>query len=168
MVTAAVDARRLVESVPDPEMPMLTLADLGIVRGVEVDTDGTVAVTITPTYSGCPAIATIRADITGTLRSHGYHHVRLDTVLSPAWSSDWISTEGRRKLREHGYSLPGPAPRRDNGPVLLVLTARPRALTCPSCGSHDTRVVAEFGATLCKALYRCAACHEPFEHVKEI
>lgn len=149
-------------------MPMLTLADLGIVRGVEVDADGTVAVTITPTYSGCPAIATMRADITRTLHDHGYRQVRLNTALSPAWSSDWISAEGRHKLREHGYSLPGPAPRRDSGPVPLTLIARPRALTCPNCASHDTQVVAEFGATLCKAQYRCRACREPFEHVKEI
>ncbi|VFA95506.1 phenylacetate-CoA oxygenase, PaaJ subunit [Nocardia farcinica] len=168
MVTVALDPRRLVDSVPDPELPMLTLADLGIVRAVEVDADGTVAVTITPTYSGCPAIATMRADITRTLRRHGYPEVRLHTALAPAWSSDWISAEGRRKLREHGYSLPGPAPRRASGPVPLTLTARPRALTCPHCGSAETEVVAEFGATLCKAQYRCRACREPFEHVKEI
>ncbi|WP_433710192.1 1,2-phenylacetyl-CoA epoxidase subunit PaaD [Nocardia sp. CA-084685] len=167
VATARADARVLAESVLDPEMPLLTLADLGIVRAVEVTADS-VVVTITPTYSGCPAIATMRDDITGTLRRHGYREVRVDTSLSPAWSSDWITEDGRRKLRESGYSLPGPAPRRGTGPIPLTLTVRPRELTCPNCGSAETQVVSEFGATLCKAQYRCRSCLEPFDHVKEI
>jgi len=161
-------ARQLVDAVPDPEMPILTLADLGIVRDIEIEADSRVVVTITPTYSGCPAIATMRADITRSLHQRGYRDVRVDTALSPPWSTDWISAEGRRKLRDNGYSLPGPAPRRAAGPVPLTLTARPRALTCPHCGSRETRLVSEFGATLCKAHYRCAVCLEPFDHVKEI
>ncbi|MGQ4600905.1 1,2-phenylacetyl-CoA epoxidase subunit PaaD [Nocardia sp. R6R-6] len=160
--------RDLVDSVLDPEMPMLTLADLGIVRGVEITDDHRVVVTITPTYSGCPAIATMRVDIEETLRRNGYADVRVDTSLAPAWSSDWITDEGRRKLREFGYSLPGPAPTRAPGPIPLTLTARPRDLVCPNCGSADVRLVSEFGATLCKAQYRCATCLEPFDHVKEI
>ena len=165
---AQADARALVESVPDPEMPMLTLADLGIVRDVEVSADSQVRVTITPTYSGCPAISTMRDDITRILRHRGYREIRVDTSLSPAWTSDWITEEGRRKLRAAGYSLPGPAPRRHSGPVPLSLTARVRALACPNCGSRETQLVSEFGATLCKAQYRCRACLEPFDHVKEI
>lgn len=172
MVTVAalmpVDVRTLVESIPDPEMPLLTLADLGIVRDVEVTEDSGVRVTITPTYSGCPAISTMREDITRTLRQRGYREVRVDTSLSPAWTSDWITEDGRRKLREAGYSLPGPAPRRGSGPIPLTLTARPRGLTCPNCGSRETQLVSEFGATLCKAQYRCRVCLEPFDHVKEI
>ncbi|MBY8863770.1 phenylacetate-CoA oxygenase subunit PaaJ [Nocardia sp. CA2R105] len=160
--------RSVVDSVLDPEMPMLTLADLGIVREVQIDAAARVVVTITPTYSGCPAIATMRADITRSLHRHGYRDVRVDTTLSPAWSSDWISDEGRRKLSANGYSLPGPAPRRIDGPIPLTLSARPREVTCPHCGSSETRLVSEFGATLCKAHYRCAACLEPFDHVKEL
>ncbi|MGQ4618870.1 1,2-phenylacetyl-CoA epoxidase subunit PaaD [Nocardia sp. R7R-8] len=165
---AEANARALVEVVPDPEMPLLTLADLGIVRAVAVAADNRVTVTITPTYSGCPAVATMRDDITRTLRQHGFREVRVDTSLSPAWSSDWITEDGRRKLRDAGYSLPGPAPRRDAGPIPLTLSARPRDLACPNCGSRETQLVSEFGATLCKAQYRCRSCLEPFDHVKEI
>ncbi|WP_308166546.1 1,2-phenylacetyl-CoA epoxidase subunit PaaD [Nocardia albiluteola] len=167
-IAAAARARELVESVLDPEMPMLTLADLGIVRGVEIAGGGAVLVTITPTYSGCPAIAAMRADIAAALRRNGFGDVRVDTALSPAWSSDWITADGRRKLREYGYSAPGPAPRRGSGPVPLTLTSPPRELVCPQCGARDTHLVSEFGSTLCKAHYRCRACGEPFDHIKEI
>ncbi|MEV5652394.1 1,2-phenylacetyl-CoA epoxidase subunit PaaD [Nocardia sp. NPDC052254] len=159
-------ARELAASVPDPEMPMLTLADLGVLREVRRESDGTVVVAITPTYSGCPAMAEIRADIAHTLHRNGYSRVRVDTVLAPAWSSDWITGDGRRKLREHGYSPPGPAPR--PGPVALTLGPAPRRVSCPRCDSTDTQRVSEFGATACKAIYRCRTCHEPFDHLKEI
>ncbi|WP_039797544.1 1,2-phenylacetyl-CoA epoxidase subunit PaaD [Nocardia araoensis] len=161
-------ARDLVGSVLDPEMPILTLTELGIVRRVEVTEENHVVVTITPTYSGCPAIAAMRVDIENTLRRNGYAQVRIDTSLAPAWSTDWITDEGRRKLREFGYSLPAPAPTRTSGPTPLTLTARPRDLVCPNCGSAHVRLVSEFGATLCKAQYRCTTCLEPFDHVKEI
>ncbi|MGY0499326.1 1,2-phenylacetyl-CoA epoxidase subunit PaaD [Nocardia sp. FBN12] len=161
------NARALVESVLDPEMPMLTLADLGVVRDVAVDPDGAVVVTITPTYSGCPALATMRADIEHLLYQHDYRRVRVDTSLTPAWSSDWITESGVRKLREAGYSTPGTAPTA-RGPVPLTLTNRRRAVACPQCDSPHTELVSEFGATLCKAHYRCLACLEPFDHVKEI
>ncbi|WP_425569895.1 1,2-phenylacetyl-CoA epoxidase subunit PaaD [Rhodococcus olei] len=160
-------ARRLAESVPDPEMPMLTLADLGVLREVTA-TGEAVVVTLTPTYSGCPAMATMRDDVEHRLRDAGFTNVDVRTTLSPPWSSDWITADGLRKLREHGYSTPGPAPRRTAGPIPLTLTARPRAITCPVCRSTNTRLDAEFGATLCKALYRCLDCLEPFDHVKEI
>ncbi len=159
-------ACELAAAVPDPEMPILTLADLGVLRDVRSDVDGTIVVTITPTYSGCPAMAEIRADIARTLRGSGYPQVRVDTVLAPAWSSDWITEDGRRKLREHGYSTPGPAPRR--GPVALTLIPARRRVRCPRCDSPDTERISEFGATACKALYRCRTCQEPFDHVKEI
>ena len=162
------DARRIAEYVLDPEMPMLTLADLGVLREVEEFADGSVVVTITPTYSGCPAMATMRDDIEHTLRGAGYRSVEVKTVLSPPWSTDWISESGLRKLRENGYSTPGPAPQRTSGPVPLTLTAKPRSVTCPVCHSANTRLDSEFGATLCKALYRCLDCLEPFDHVKEI
>lgn len=162
------DALRVAEAVPDPEMPMLSLADLGVLRDVVIGDDGAVVVTITPTYSGCPAMATMRDDIRHRLQLAGFPTVEVRTVLSPPWSTDWISDEGRRKLRENGYSTPGPAPLRGSGPVPLTLTATPRAIECPRCGGARTRLDSEFGATLCKALYRCLDCLEPFDHVKEI
>jgi len=152
--------------VTDPEMPMLTLADLGVLRGVEGDGDR-VTVTITPTYSGCPAMATMRDDLVHALTDHGYRDVEVRVVLSPAWSSDWISDRGRRALVDHGISAPGPAPAR-GGPVALSLAPIRRALACPRCGSGEVALTSEFGATACKAMYRCEACLEPFDHVKEI
>lgn len=157
----------VVASVLDPEMPMVTLADLGMVRSVE-ESDGTVTVTITPTYSGCPAMATIRDSITQALARQGFTDVEVRTSLTPAWSTDWITAAGRRKLVEAGYSPPGAAPRRADGPIPLTLTTRPRSVSCPQCGSADTQLISEFGATLCKAHYRCRSCAEPFDHVKEI
>ena len=166
--TADADALAVAATVTDPEMPMLTLLDLGVLRDVTTSEDGTVAVSITPTYSGCPAMATMRADLQLALLTAGFERVEVRTVLSPPWSSDWITDDGRRKLAEHGISPPGRAPRREPGPVMLSLRSRPRALACPQCGSHDTERTSEFGATACKSLYRCRTCREPFDHVKEI
>ena len=145
---------------------MLTLADLGVLREVREEA-GSVVVTITPTYSGCPAMATMRDDLVHRLHDHGYDDVEVRVSLSPAWSSDWISDAGRAALREHGLSAPGPAPRHD-GPVPLSLLPVRRAVDCPRCGSDRVELTSEFGPTACKALYRCTACLEPFEHVKEI
>ncbi|MFF7608023.1 1,2-phenylacetyl-CoA epoxidase subunit PaaD [Streptomyces parvulus] len=169
MVTALLDtarARRVAERVPDPELPMLTLADLGVLRGVEVGADGTVVASLTPTYSGCPAMAEMRADVTARLREAGYERVEIRTVLDPPWTSDWITESGRRKLTEYGIAPPGPAPR--GGPVPLVLSPTRPAVPCPRCGSADTEETSRFAATSCKALWRCRACREPFEYVKEI
>lgn len=147
---------------------MVTLDDLGIIRDVEIDATGRVTVTITPTYSGCPAMATIRDDITSALTRHGFGDVDIRTSLTPPWTTDWISSAGREKLVAAGYSPPAAAPRRSAGPIPLTLTARPRAVACPQCGSARTQLISEFGATLCKAHYQCLACAEPFDHVKEI
>ncbi|MGI5452720.1 1,2-phenylacetyl-CoA epoxidase subunit PaaD [Streptomyces sp. CA-249302] len=171
MVTVALtaeDARLVAEQVADPEMPMLTLADLGVLRDVRVDADGTVIASLTPTYSGCPAMAEMRAEVAARLRDAGWARVEIRTVLDPPWSSDWITPAGRRKLAEHGIAPPGPAPRHPSGPVPLVLSPVRRAVTCPRCGSGDTEETSRFAATSCKALWRCRACLEPFEHVKEI
>jgi ring-1,2-phenylacetyl-CoA epoxidase subunit PaaD len=165
VVSAVESPYAVARSVTDPEMPMLTLEDLGVLRDVRED-DGTVVVTITPTYSGCPAMATMRDDLVHRLTDAGYV-ARVEVALSPAWSSDWITERGRAALREHGLSAPGPAPTR-GGPVPLTLAPTRRALTCPRCGSAEVELTSEFGATACKALYRCTACLEPFEHVKEI
>jgi ring-1,2-phenylacetyl-CoA epoxidase subunit PaaD len=165
--TDLVSAADVVGTVADPELPMLTLADLGIVRDVRED-DGGVLVTITPTYSGCPAMGTIRDDIVRALRAAGFARAEVRTVLAPAWSSDWISEAGRAKLAAAGISPPGPAPRRGSGPVPLVLGARPEAVECPRCGHRETERIAAFSATACRELRRCPECREPFEHVKEI
>ena len=154
-------------TVTDPEMPMLTLEDLGVLRDVREDADGSVDVAITPTYSGCPAMATMRDDLVHRLRDAGYADVRVRVELSPAWSSDWITERGRAALAEHGISPPGAAPR-PSGPVALNLLPTRRALACPRCGSSAVELTSEFGPTACKALYRCTDCLEPFEHVKEI
>lgn len=148
-------------------MPMLTLADLGVVRGVEVDGD-LATVTITPTYSGCPAVEVMRTDLRAALHAAGYGRVEVRTVFSPAWSTDWISDDGRRKLAEHGIAPPHTVGSRVPGPVPLTLTAPDRAVACPQCGSTDTVELSRFGATACTALRRCTACREPFPHVKEI
>jgi ring-1,2-phenylacetyl-CoA epoxidase subunit PaaD len=162
------DPRAVVATVTDPELPMLTLADLGVLRDVRTDDDGTVVVEITPTYTGCPAMGVMRADLVHALHRAGFADVDVRTVLSPAWTTDWITEAGRRKLVEAGIAPPGSAPLRSPGPVPLQLGATHRAASCPLCGSADTEELSEFGATACKALRRCRSCREPFEHVKEI
>jgi ring-1,2-phenylacetyl-CoA epoxidase subunit PaaD len=162
------DPRTVVATVTDPELPMLTLADLGVLRGVRTDDDGTVVVEITPTYTGCPAMGVMRADLVHALHRAGFADVDVRTVLSPAWTTDWITEAGRRKLAEAGIAPPGEAPVRSPGPVPLQLGPTHRSASCPLCGSADTEELSEFGATACKALRRCRSCREPFEHVKEI
>ncbi|MFI2471358.1 1,2-phenylacetyl-CoA epoxidase subunit PaaD [Streptomyces globisporus] len=161
-------ARQAAEQVSDPEMPMLTLADLGVLRDVEVTADGTVVAGLTPTYSGCPAMAEMRADLAARLRAAGFEKVEVRTVLSPPWTTAWITPEGRRKLAEAGIAPPAPAPGRTGKPVALQLLATRPAVPCPQCGSADTTETSRFSATSCKALWRCRACLEPFEYVKEI
>ncbi|QUH02989.1 phenylacetate-CoA oxygenase subunit PaaJ [Saccharopolyspora erythraea] len=165
------DAQRALEiarTVPDPELPVLTLADLGVLREVETTEGGGVVVSITPTYSGCPAMAEMRADLRRRLHDAGFDDVEVRTVLHPAWTTDWISEEGRRKLAEYGIAPPGRAPQHGSGPVPLTLNAPAPRVPCPHCGSADTEEVSRFSATACKALRRCRACSEPFEHIKEI
>jgi ring-1,2-phenylacetyl-CoA epoxidase subunit PaaD len=153
------DARTVVASVVDPEIPVLTIADLGILRDVQVD-HGTVHVTITPTYSGCPAMDAIRRDIDEACARAGWPDVEIHTVLAPAWTTDWMTEEGKRKLREYGIAPPHP---RSDRTVPLALS-----VTCPQCGSPDTRESSRFGSTACKALYVCNSCLEPFDHFKAI
>jgi ring-1,2-phenylacetyl-CoA epoxidase subunit PaaD len=150
---------------PDPELPLLTIEDLGILRSVDDTADG-VVVTITPTYSGCPAMHEIGADVRSRLRRAGFARVTVATRLAPSWTTDWITAEGRRKLAAAGIAPPSPA-RAQVGPVPLNLSPPP-APGCPRCGSPLTRRTAEFGATACKSLYRCDACDEPFEGVKAL
>ncbi len=169
-------AREVAASVVDPELPMLTLADLGILRDVRLTDAGGVVVAITPTYSGCPAMATMRDDLVRRLQEEGYDDVRVEIALSPAWTTDWITPAGRRALERAGISPPGVSTSSTNGegstnaggPTPLNLLPTRRHLRCPQCGSIETELVSEFGSTACKALYRCRSCFEPFDHVKEI
>jgi len=154
-------------TVTDPELPMLTLADLGVLRQVEVAEDGTVEVAITPTYSGCPAMATMRDDLVRRLGEEGFPAVRVRVELDPPWSTDDITAHGREALRAAGISAPGPAPR-TAGPVPLSLGPVRHRARCPRCGSTDVALTSEFGSTACRALYRCRECLEPFDHLKEL
>ncbi len=167
MTATREDARAVVAQVVDPEMPMLTLDDLGVDRGVDVDGD-TVTVTITPTYSGCPAIEVMRDDLRASLTAAGWPRVEVRTVFSPPWSTDWISEDGRRKLAEAGIAPPGRVGPKATGPIPLTLTAPSTAVRCPRCGSPATEEFSHFGPTACTALRRCPSCREPFEHMKEI
>ncbi|MGM0699594.1 MAG: 1,2-phenylacetyl-CoA epoxidase subunit PaaD [Actinomycetota bacterium] len=154
------------ERVTDPEMPMLTLLDLGVLRDVTIE-NGHVVTTITPTYSGCPAMATMRDDLQRELLEAGFPDAEVRVSLTPAWTSDWITERGRQALKDAGISPPGSAPVR-TGPVALTLMPTRRAVTCVLCGSDNVRLSSEFGATACKAMYQCNDCLEPFDHVKEI
>ena len=162
------DPRAVAATVTDPELPTVTLEDLGVLGDVRTEDDGTVVVEITPTYTGCPAMGVMRADLVHALHGAGFDSVEVRTVLAPAWSTDRITEEGRRKLAAGGIAPPGRAPVRSPGPVPLDLGPTRRTAGCPLCGSADTEELSEFGATACKALRRCRSCREPFEHVKEI
>jgi ring-1,2-phenylacetyl-CoA epoxidase subunit PaaD len=162
VVTAAVTDERVraaVAAVVDPEIRVVTIEELGILRGVSVAADGRAKVTITPTYSGCPAMDVIRREVTAAALAAGAAGVDVETVLSPAWSTDLISASGRDKLAAAGIAPPGPA--RRQGLVVLELSVR-----CPRCGSTATEQLSRFGSTACKALWRCTECREPFDHIK--
>ena len=165
MVTVGAGAAwEVAAATPDPELPQLTVADLGILRSVE-EADGSLVVTITPTWSGCPAMREIGADLRSRLRRAGWSDVVVRMQLAPPWTTDWITETGREKLRRAGIAPPAPADR-PAAPVPLTLQVHPPAVACPLCGGLDTERTAEFGATPCKSLYRCASCREPFEAVK--
>ena len=150
------------QEVPDPEIPVLSVVDLGVVRDVAWDGDACVVV-ITPTYSGCPAMREITEDIRQVLARHGIGEVRVETRLSPAWTTDWMSEKGRAALKDYGIAAPAQQAIDISG--ISRRNARP-AIECPRCGSHDTRLVSNFGSTSCKALYRCVSCREPFDYFK--
>lgn len=160
-VSAQTRALDILESVKDPEVPVLSVVELGVVRGVEVD--GTSAtVTITPTYSGCPALRTIEEDIVAALEAGGYQSVTVRTEYAPAWTTDWMSASAKEKLRAYGIAPPG----RVAAEALIPLGPTRRNVPCPFCGSSDTTTESEFGATACKSLHSCHSCHQPFEHFK--
>ena len=156
----------VLRGVNDPEVPVISVVDLGIVRDVTVE-DGELVVAVTPTYSGCPATEVIEESIVAALDTAGLGPTRIRMQRAPAWTSDWISVEGRAKLHAYGIAPPGPVDREATVPLRFIARA-PAPLACPRCASMNTERLAAFGATACKALWRCRACGEPFEHFKPI
>lgn len=150
----------LLQTINDPEIPVVSLVEMGIVREVEVQ-DDSVSVTITPTFSGCPAMRVMQEDIVRVLKANGAKQVQVKTQIAPAWTSDWISEEARRKLKEFGLA----PPEKHGGDVQVILFNVPR---CPRCNSRNTRLQNSFGSTLCRAIYTCNNCKEPFEQFKAI
>jgi len=160
------DIFEILDRVKDPEVPVLSVVELGIVRDARVQGDG-VTITVTPTYSGCPAMRVIEEDIRSALMSHGFGVVHLETVYAPAWTTDWMTAEAKRKLEAYGIAPPGPAPRDS----LVSLTRAPSSverMRCPYCHSLETEMRSEFGSTACKAIAYCAKCRQPFEVFKAL
>jgi len=155
----------VLRAVMDPEVPVLSVVELGIVRDVDV-TDERVMVTVTPTYSGCPAMAAIERDIAAALRARGAADVEIRTRYSPAWTTDWIPADAREKLRAYGIAPPGVADH--DAPIAIGRRRLPRVVRCPYCGSVDTALRSEFGSTACKAIHVCRSCDQPFEEFKAI
>jgi len=151
---------KYLEEVLDPEVPVINIVELGIVRDVN-ETEHGVEVVITPTYTGCPAMKLIEDDIRFNLKSHGIDDVKIKTILSPAWTTDWITTEAKEKLRVYGIAPPDKASHDKN-----VLFGPPKVVACPQCNSRNTEMKSQFGSTACKALYSCKDCLEPFDYFK--
>ena len=158
------DAMRVLGTVMDPEVPVISVVELGIVRDVAV-VDGRVSVTITPTYSGCPAMREIESDIVRALADAGATDVAVVTVHSPPWTTDWIGADAREKLRAFGIAPPGAAQAATSDALVTLARAR-TAVRCPYCGSHNTELRSEFGSTACKAIHMCRACSQPFDEFK--
>jgi len=164
MVTLSRDrVLEVLNEVMDPEVPVISVVELGIIRDASVDGDR-VSVTVTPTYSGCPAMHVIETDIRAALLSAGAENVEVRTTYSPAWTTDWIGAEAREKLRAYGIAPPGTAPQTE----LITLERRQAPVACPFCGSSNTRLQSEFGSTACKAIHVCDACRQPFDEFKAI
>jgi ring-1,2-phenylacetyl-CoA epoxidase subunit PaaD len=158
------DVLAILDTVKDPEVPVLSVRDLGIVRDVTVDERGAVTVTVTPTYSGCPAILVIEQDIAAALHAAGIEQVAVQTTFSPPWTTDWIAPDARARLKAYGIAPPGKA---EAGGLVQLMRAR-RAVPCPFCDSLETEVRSEFGSTACKSLCWCRSCQQPFEEFKAI
>ena len=160
-------AWEVLQTVLDPEVPALSVCDLGILRDVLEHGDH-LEVVLTPTYSGCPATEVIESDVRDAVTKAGLGPVRVSLRRAPAWTTDWISDEGKRKLRDYGIAPPGPAMPEGGTPIRIVRRRREPALACPHCGSTHTEQLSAFGSTACKSMYRCLSCREPFEHFKPI
>ncbi len=152
---------KLLDSIPDPEIPVISIVELGVVRNVEVVSGSEVEITITPTYTGCPAMKLFEDDIVSTLKNAGWETVRLKTKFQPAWTTDWLSKEAREKLR--AYGIAPPEGKSSDKKALLGISP---VVHCPQCGSANTTMISQFGSTACKALYKCKDCLEPFDYFK--
>jgi ring-1,2-phenylacetyl-CoA epoxidase subunit PaaD len=159
------DIFAVLDRVKDPEVPVLSVIELGVVRDVSIDDAGAVTVSVTPTYSGCPALQAIEEDILSALRAHGVANARIRTTLAPAWTTDWLTDDAKRKLRAYGIAPPGRTPADEE---LVPLRRRPEVVRCPYCESSDTELRSEFGSTACKSIRFCNACRQPFEHFRAI
>ncbi len=151
----------ILTQVTDPEIPVITIAELGILKNVKIDAAGNVSVYITPTYNGCPAMDMITVNIKSALQEHGYENVEVFLLLEPAWTTDWITKEGRQKLMDYGISPPA----ENTGDVSFLKGSAPK-VQCPQCKSYHTEIISRFGSTACKALYKCKDCLEPFDYFK--
>lgn len=160
MVTTIEDIWKILEEVTDPEIPVLTIQDLGIVRGVQLHDNELVEIIITPTYSGCPAMHAIEVNIRAILENYDIYNVLITTILSPAWTTDWLTAKGREKLQAYGIAPPvGSISKR-------ALFGEEPEIQCPNCNSKNTEMLSQFGSTACKSLYRCKDCLEPFDYFK--
>jgi len=150
---------QILEQVPDPEIPVLTIQDLGIIRDIKIQ-DETIEVIITPTYSGCPAMDMIEVNIKAALQQEGYNQIKVTTILAPAWTTDWLSEEGKQKLKAYGIAPP-------IGTVSKAeLLGEEANIECPQCSSTNTKMISQFGSTACKSLFKCLDCLEPFDYFK--
>lgn len=156
------DIWKLLETVADPEVPVLSVVDLGLVRSVEILNETTVRCTVTPTYTGCPATDVINMGIRIALVEAGYKNIEIQTILSPAWTTEWMTEAGRQKLKAYGIAPPNPQQ------IVCSIDAfqQEEAVQCPHCNSYHTSIISRFGSTACKALYRCQDCLEPFDYFK--
>jgi ring-1,2-phenylacetyl-CoA epoxidase subunit PaaD len=150
----------LLNEIPDPEIPVISIVELGVIRDVDIDNKN-IEVTITPTYSGCPAMKQMEDDVRSKLKNNGFENVKINTVYTPAWTTDWLSKEAKKKLQDYGI-----APPEESTTDKSFLTGRQKAVTCPRCKSQNTVMVSQFGSTACKALYKCKDCLEAFDYFK--
>lgn len=152
----------ILEMVTDPEVPVLSIIDLGIVRGVEINSSNKIKITITPTYTGCPAMDVISMNIRMALLEHGFKNIEITNVLSPAWTTDWMTEAGKQKLKAYGIAPPNA----QQQVCTTELFQKEEAIQCPHCNSYNTSSISYFGSTACKALYKCNDCKEPFDYFK--
>lgn len=155
------DILKLLSEIPDPEIPVITIVELGVVRGVELKSDTEILVTITPTYSGCPAMKQMEDDVRTKLQENGFTDIKVHMTYSPAWTTDWLSEEAKLKLQKYGI-----APPEESTTDKSFLSGKPKTVTCPRCKSKHTTMISQFGSTACKALYQCKDCLEPFDYFK--
>lgn len=151
----------LLSEIPDPEIPVITIVELGVIRDIEITDSNSISLKITPTYSGCPAMKQIEDDVRKKLSENGFTNITINTIFSPPWTTDWITTEAKEKLRQYGI-----APPEHSTEDKSWLTGKTKNIACPRCKSLNTKLISQFGSTACKALYQCQDCLEPFDYFK--